>query len=406
MFVIFATPFFNEGSLRFLYAMTALPGVRVGVVGQEPAEFLPHDLRVRVAHWRVADALSPDQLSWAVSELAARNGRVERLLAVNEQIQVPIAEVRDRLGIPGASAEVARNFRDKAVMKDLFRKHNVPCARSRLVTSEDEAWAFVQECGFPVCVKPVDGAAAQSTYRVETSRNLRQLLHSRGVSEAHPLQIEEFVTGVEHSFETISLDGKPLFHSLTRYEPTPLDVMNNPWIQWRIVLPKEADGDAYKDIRKHGRAALKALGMQTGLSHLEWFRRGDGSVCISEVGGRPPGAQIVTMINRAHDYDMYSAWCRLMIFGEFTPPKARKYAVGNAFLRGLGGGRVKAVHGLQEVLAELGDTVTDVKAPRVGQAAAISYEGEGFVIVRHPETAGVERALQYIVENVRVELVN
>jgi formate-dependent phosphoribosylglycinamide formyltransferase (GAR transformylase) len=407
MFVVFATPFFNHGSLEFLSVLVRIPGVRVAVVGTEPWNFLPDEIRHRtVAHWRVEDALSADQLTWAVSGLSKEHGPVARLLAINEQIQLPIAETRDRLKIEGMGAEVVRGFRDKDLMKQRFRKHNVPCARSALITTQDEAWAFVQEAGFPVCVKPVDGAAAQATYRVETSRSLRSLLHSRGVSPKSPLQVEEFVTGQEHSFETISFEGKPLWHSLTHYMPACLEAMDNPWIQWRVVLPREVDSPVYDDIRREGVRALEALGMGTGLSHLEWFRRGDGSICINEVGGRPPGAQIVTLINRAHDYDIVHAWCKLMLFGEFQAPKERKYAAGAAFLRGLGGSRVKAVHGLEEALAELGPMVTDLERPRVGQGAALSYEGEGFVVVRHPETKEVEKALQYVIDTVRVELVN
>ena len=40
----------------------------------------------------------------------------------------------------------------------------------------------------------------------------------------------------------------------------------------------------------------------------------------------------------------------------------------------------------------------------VGQAPAGGYEGEGFIILRHRETAVVEQALQTIVDLIRVEL--
>jgi hypothetical protein len=173
-----------------------------------------------------------------------------------------------------------------------------------------------------------------------------------------------------------------------------------------VILPREIDDPCYDDIRKVGREALASLGMRTGLSHMEWFRRPDGSIAISEVAARPPGVNIMPLINRANDIDFYTGWARLMIFGEFSPPAKRKYAAGCAFLRGIGDGRVKAVHGLREVLGALGEVVTDVKAPQLGQPKAISYEGEGYVIVRHPETKVVEEALEMIVSNVRVDLMN
>jgi len=406
MFVIYATPFFTQNTMGLLRAFTELEGIRLGVISQEPQEVLPPELRRRFAgHWRVHDALQVDQLSWAASELSRRLGRIERLVAANEQIQLPLAQVRDRLGIPGMSADTVLNFRDKGRMKDLFVQHGIPCARYCRAQSDDEAWAFVQEVGFPICVKPVDGAAAQSTYRVENSRALRELLQSRPAQPDAPLQLEEFLVGQEHSFESITLEGTSIWHSWTRYQPTPLDVMRNPWIQWRIVLPREIDDANYDEIRDFGPKALKALGMTTGLSHMEWFRRSDGRIAIGEVGARPPGAQITTMMDRAHDFGSEKAWARLMVFDQFTPPAQRKYAVGNAFLRGLGGSRVKSVHGLEKVFGELGTHITDYRIPQQGQPAAITYEGEGFIIVRHPDTAQVDEMLKFIINTVRVELI-
>ena len=85
---------------------------------------------------------------------------------------------------------------------------------------------------------------------------------------------------------------------------------------------------------------------------MEWFRRADGSVAISEVAARPPGAQITTLVSRAHDIDFVQAWARLMIFNTFDPPD-RRYAAGAAFLRGQGQGRVRAVHGWEQVSARI-----------------------------------------------------
>lgn len=406
MFVVYATPFFTQNTMGLVEAFAHLPGIRLGVISQEPQEVLPAELRARFAgHWRVHDALNLDQLTWAAKELARRHGPIDRLIAANEQIQLPLARVRDQLDIPGMSAETVLNFRDKGRMKDLFLEHGIPCARHCRAVSDDDAWKFVQEVGFPICVKPVDGAAAQSTYRVESSRSLRELLQSRPASEYAPLQLEEFLVGQEHSFESVTLGGVPVWHSWTRYHPTPLDVMRNPWIQWRITLPREVDDSNYAEIREFGPKALKALGMGTGLSHMEWFRRSDGRIAIGEVGARPPGAQITTMMDRAHDFHSEGAWAHLMVFGEFDPPKERKYAVGNAFLRGLGGGRVKGVVGLEQVFAEIGEHITDYRIPELGQPAAITYEGEGFIIVRHPETKVVDEMLQFIINTVRVELV-
>lgn len=400
---LFAAPILSENAARMVAAIVDLPGVRVGVISQAPLEDLPLPLRAQVAHWRVADVLNTAELHDAVGQLERRLGRVDRLIGAYEQLQVPLAEVRERWGIAGMPAEAARNFRDKARMKSLLREAGLPCARHRLVTAPVDAAAFAGEIGFPLVVKPPAGAGALATTKADDLDALRTAVDAATPAPDRPVLLEEYVTGDEHSFETVSIDGRAVWHSLTHYYPSPLEVLRNPWIQWCLILPREVEEPQYDDIRRAAFRALEVLGMGTGLSHMEWFRRPDGTIAISEVAARPPGAQITTVVSRAHDFDFVAAWARLMVFDEFAAPP-RKYAVGAAYLRGQGSGRVKAIHGLDQVQHEIGSLVVDAKLPTPGQTPTGSYEGEGFVILRHPDTAVVQTALRRLISLVRVEL--
>ncbi len=49
-----------------------------------------------------------------------------------------------------------------------------------------------------------------------------------------------------------------------------------------------------------------------------------------------------------------------------------------------------AVHGLDTLQRELGDIVVEAVIPRPGQSSTGTYEGEGHVVLRHPDTAVVE----------------
>jgi hypothetical protein len=149
--------------------------------------------------------------------------------------------------------------------------------------------------------------------------------------------------------------------------------------------------------------ALRALGLRTGLTHMEWFRRPDGSVAVSEVGARPPGAQITSMLCYAHDFDLYRAWAQLMVDSSFDPP-ARQWAAGTVYLRGQGAGQVKAVHGLDALPPAVLDQVVDSQLPRPGQPSSGSYTGDGWITVRDRDTAAVTDALRTLVTTVRVEL--
>ncbi len=402
---LFAAPILSENAARMIAAIASLPGVRVGVISQAPLEDLPVPVRSQVSHWRIPDVLDTAQLLEAVGQLEQRLGRADRLIGAYEQLQVPLAEVRERRGITGMPAEAARNFRDKARMKSLLREAGLPCARHRLVTAPADAMEFAGEVGFPLIVKPPAGAGAQATTKADDLAALRTAVEAATPGPDRPVLLEEYVTGDEHSFETVSIGGRAVWHSLTHYYPSPLEVLRNPWIQWCLILPREVEEAQYDDIRRAAFRALEVLGMETGLSHMEWFRRPppDGTIAISEVAARPPGAQIMTIVSRAHDFDFVAAWARLMVFDEFAAPP-RRYAVGAAYLRGQGSGRVKAIHGLDQVRHEIGSLVVDVKLPTAGQTPTGSYEGEGFVILRHPDTGVVQRALRRLISLVRVEL--
>jgi len=170
-----------------------------------------------------------------------------------------------------------------------------------------------------------------------------------------------------------------------------------------VLIPRDIGGPEYDGIRAVAPTALRALGLDTGLTHLEWFRRPDGSVAVSEVAVRPPGGQITSMLCYAHDFDLYRAWGQLMVHGTFAPPP-RNWSVGTVFIRGQGTGRVRAVHGLDELPPEVTSIVVESRLPEPGQQSSGGYEGDGYIIVRHPDTAVVAEAVRRLVTGVRVEL--
>lgn len=401
-FVVFAAPLLSDNAFAMVRAAATLPNVHLGVITHDHSDRL-RDLQGSVRHWRVENVLDVEQLVWAANGLAQHFGPITRLFGAYEQLQGPLAEARARLGLPGLSAEAASNFRDKSRMKTLLRNAGLPCARHALAANLAEAEAFAESNGFPIVVKPPAGAGAIATFRVDDVSALRRALQLTPPSAAQPVLLEEFVQGEEHSFETITIDGVHVWHSLTHYYPTPLTVIDNPWIQWSVVLPREVDAPQYDDIRQAARRALDVLGMTTGISHMEWFRRRDGSIAISEVAARPPGAQITQLMSYANDFDVVQEWARAMIFGEFRVPE-RKYSSGAAFLRGMGDGRISAVHGVDEINRELSSMIVAAKSPQVGATPSTSYEGDGWVIVRHPKTEEVEKAIMKIISTIKVEL--
>src|SRR5947208_2719022 len=272
----------RSATTRFAEPAATLPGVELALITREPAERVPDPLRASLAaHWRVDDPLDTGQIARAVAAISEHIDPVQRLIGVFEHLQIPLAEVREQFGIPGMDPATARNFRDKAQMKSVLRAAGVPCARYRLAESATAAAGFADEAGFPLVVKPPAGAGAKSTFRLDDAGDLRVWLSAAPPAPDRPALVEEFLTGEEGSYDSVMIDGRIVWDSVSVYQPTPLEVLRNPWIQWRVLLPRDIGGREYEGIRAAAPTALRALGLRSGFTHMEWFRRPDGSVAVS-----------------------------------------------------------------------------------------------------------------------------
>lgn len=399
--VVYCAPFpAIPATHRFGRALRSLQGIRLlGVFQEAPPAWVASTYDDAVV---VKDLLDPGHLLQGVQALRERWGEPAQIVGILENLQVQLAWVRGKFGLPGGDPAAAERFRDKGAMKDALRAIGIPCARHRRLRSEQDAWAFASDIGFPLVLKPPAGAGSKSTYEIHGPDDLRQALGAMRPSAGNEVLAEEFLAGREYSFETICVRGAPVFHSIGRYYPGPLEVTRTPWIQWVCALPRDISGHAYDDVRQIGFQAVKGLGMDSGMTHMEWFRRTDGSVAVGEIAMRPPGAQFVTLMNYAHDADMYRAWARAAVDEAFDGPYERKYAVAIAYLRGPGQGRITAVDGVDEAQKRVGELVVEAKLPAVGAMKSSSYEGDGYAIVRSRSDDEALAAVKTIIETIRV----
>lgn len=407
--VVLVAPHFLENTNRYVAAFAALDGLTLSVISRDPERAIPAELRKRVAgHYQVRHVADAEQLAAAVKSLASRVGRVDRLVGALEQLQLPIARARELAGVPGMKTEVARRFRDKDLMKEVLRRAGVPVAASRLVSSATELQAFIDQVGFPIIVKPQAGVGSRGTFRLENADELAALLElGSGPTAREPLQAEQFLRAREFTCETVTIHGQPVWRSGTRYFPTPLEVLETPWMQYCVLLPREVAAP-WTTFHPVNAAALDALfGAErevagTALTHMEWFLTADEKVYVGEVGARPPGVQIMPLMSLAHEADLISRWAELISFDRFAPLE-RKWAAGAAFFRGQGRGeRIVEVRGVEEARAKVGGALVELRAPRVGMARASGYEGEGTALVKAASTEDVKRALLALIETVQV----
>ena len=306
--VVFIAPHFLQNTNRYVKAFAELADVRLSVVSEDPEESIPEALRPRVAgHYRVRQSYDAEELTVAVRAISRGVGKVDRLAGALEELQLPLAAVRDALDIEGIRSDVARNFRDKDRMKDVLREHGVPVARSGLAHSPAALRKFIDEVGYPVVIKPQAGLGTRGTHRVGSADELAAL-ERQGVvpSDQVPLQVEEFVRAArERTCETITIHGKPVWRSGTIYYPSPLEVLETPWKQYCVLLPLEDDDEMKRFHDVNGKALAALFGPSgsgvagSALTHMEWFVREDGRALVNEVGVRPPRSRSRTRCSSA-----------------------------------------------------------------------------------------------------------
>jgi phosphoribosylaminoimidazole carboxylase (NCAIR synthetase) len=409
--VVFIAPRFLENTNRYVRGFAALDDVTLSLVSEDPEEAIPAAIRPRVAgHYRVKRSFDGDSLTDAVRAITKGVGKVDRLAGALEQLQLPMARVRDALDIEGIRGDVAQAFRDKDRMKEVLRANGVPVARSGLALSPTALRKFIDQVGYPVILKPQAGLGARSTYRITSAEDL-VALERKGIapSPERPLQVEEFVRARERTCETVTIKGVPVWRSGTRYYPSPLEVLETPWKQYCVLLPREDQNTeitAFNEVNGKALAALfgsaGSTAAGTALTHMEWFLRDDGTALVNEVGVRPPGVQIMPLMSIAHETNFWDDWTKLIALDRFDP-KPRKWAAGAAFFRGQGGGdRISSVEGLEAAIEAAGDALVEFRTPKVGMARAEGYEGEGWATVKHATTEGVERALLALIQNVQI----
>lgn len=321
-----------------------------------------------------------------VSSIRDEHRSLERIVTAQETLLEAVALANEALGLPGLSVDVVRRTLDKSRLKSILQEAGINTPRSD------------REIGFPMVSKSLSGSGALATFLLKSEDDLKRAIELN--RDCADFLVEEYITGQELCIDTITIANEPRFHSICCYQPSILEAVEHPETQWSCVMPR--DMQPYQNFIDQGLNAIRALHVGNAMTHMEGFIDRDGQPWFTDATLRPAGARIAPMLAHAYDIDPYRAWARVAIDGCFDGPWERKYAVGTIFLRGVGSGIVEEVEGLKTVKREFNELLTEVRPPKHGTAKSVSYTGDGFITIRHPETHVVQQALASIANHVRI----
>ncbi|MFT4622661.1 MAG: biotin carboxylase [Myxococcota bacterium] len=400
MNVVFLCPHYPSEMANYVRGLAEV-GARVFGVGDAPTAALPAEVkRYLTGYLHVPRILDEgDVLQRVVAWVG--NTPIDRVEAQWEPVVILAARIREAVGAVGMSLDTVRGFRDKELMKERIRAAGLRVPHSARVTDDAQAWKAAEAIGYPLILKPIAGAGSADTYRVNDARELATVLAK--TAHVPEVSIEEFVEGEEYTYDTVCIEGRPAYENVAQYLPRPLIARQNEWISPVICTIRDLNQPHLRDGIALGRRVLTALGMGTGFTHMEWYRKSDGDVVFGEIGCRPGGAHLVDQMNLTSDIDLFREWARAVCWREVQIHHPRRYNAAIVFKRALGQGRITHIDGLYTFLRDYGEYVCWENLLKPGQHRRDwlrTLVSDGFVIVRHPEWGAALHIADQVARNV------
>ena len=404
MHVAFVEPCFPNNQREFLRGLLST-GARISAISERPIEALPVELREGLFQYeRVRSVVDEHAMAEAVKRLSQRV-KVDRLEATVEAHVMAAAHVREQLQIHGTTSKTAWLCRDKPEMKAAARKAGVACAASARVTAIADAEAFAKDIGFPLILKPLDGAGASGTHKVENDEQLHSILGELGVASGREIAIEEFLTGEEGFYDPLAVAGKVVLDFACHYYPNVLEAMRTRWISPQILVTNRIDTASYDEVREMGQQVIDALGIWTSATHMEWFT-GEKGLKFSEIGCRPPGVGVWDLYSTANDFDLYAAWAHAIVHEDVPFKTSRKFSAGMIALRPDRDGTISHYEGAEQMRDKFGEHIIDMHLPPAGtptQEVEGGYMANAYVRLKHTDFDQLRQIMNTIGETVKVK---
>ncbi len=274
--------------------------------------------------------LTCEQLLNTVTYLA-RTRRIDRLVALDEFDLAGAALIREHMRLPGLGESATRYFRDKLAMRAQAKKMGVKVPEFTGVFNHADVSEWMKVTPGPWLLKPRMNASAIGIKPIANADELWPILEQLGDLQSHYV-LERFVAGEVFHCEGVSWKGKVLFAQPFQYGRPPMQTMHQGGVfTTRNLAMNSADARGILKIHKQ---LLKALGMQSGVTHSEFIKSADdGEFYFLETAARVGGAYIAEACEFATGINPWKQWAAiekaLATGEEYELPEVKREFVGS-----------------------------------------------------------------------------
>ncbi|MCY8040621.1 ATP-grasp domain-containing protein [Bacillus spizizenii] len=225
--------------------------------------------------------------------------RFNTIIAMSEYDLLRAGKLRTHLGLKGQSYESALLFRDKVLMKQRLEEQGIPVPHYRKIESPVDLYLFVQQFGFPVVVKPIDGSGSVDTKVLKNEKDMMKYF-SKGLDGN--VEVETFVDGDMYHIDGLMIDGHITLNWPSRYINGCLAFQEE---QFLASYQLGADNPLTSRLIGIVEKALKALpSPKTTTFHAEVFHTPDDKLVFCEIASRTGGGLIREAIQQGFGFDL------------------------------------------------------------------------------------------------------
>lgn len=221
------------------------------------------------------------------------------IIALREHDIVRAGKLRDFLGLPGQTEYSAKCFKDKYLMKDLIRNNGLKTPNFQIIESYMDIHSFIKKNGFPVIIKPRDGAGSTNVYKIDTINQLRLLLDEHDFKN---YIIENYIVGDVYHVDGIILSDSIKFIKSSRYI--------NDCLEYQVggstaSLFLSDDNELNIRLVSYAKSVFSALPCPKNFTfHLEVFLTPENEIIFCEVASRTGGGRISEAIKQVFGFHL------------------------------------------------------------------------------------------------------
>ncbi|WP_405483638.1 ATP-grasp domain-containing protein [Streptomyces sp. NBC_00009] len=355
----------------------------------------------------LVDAVEPSQGQYgSLDELwaetahdAALRSRPAGIVAFTECHVLGAALAQDTHGLPGPSLGAAVISRNKALQRGRFRAHGIGQPDHHL-TNDLAGAAEWAESRLPVVIKPLSSAGSDGVELVADAAAFDAAAVRR--ASERPLLVESAVEGPEYSWEALVRDGEVWFANLTAKTTTGAPDFIELEHRAAVSLPP-AEAEQVAEL---GRSVIAAIGMRTGIAHLE-FRMTSSGPSVMEVAVRTPGDYIMELCSLAYGTDWFELVLRLAVGDELPPPPEGPVKFSASLFVVSDPGEVIAVDGVDEIRAHpaVVDAAAKVKAGDLVRRTSSSPQRTGYAVLAADSREELEEAIEFVRRTLSIKTV-